>query len=103
MPSFDIMSEVDQPSLRNAVEQANRKIEGRHDFKGTSAKIEHAEKLLTLYGDSDFQLVETLAERCAALLITEFGATGVRLKLAKPGAFEGADTVGVVIERGHFA
>ena len=56
MPSFDIMSEVDQPSLRNAVEQANRKIEGRHDFKGTSAKIEHAEKLLTLYGDSDFQL-----------------------------------------------
>lgn len=56
MPSFDIMSEVDQPSLRNAVEQANRKIDGRHDFKGTSAKIEHAEKLLTLYGDSDFQL-----------------------------------------------
>ena len=56
MPSFDIMSEVDQPALRNAVEQANRKIEGRHDFKGTSAKIEHAEKLLTLWGDSDFQL-----------------------------------------------
>ena len=56
MPSFDIMSEVDEPALRNAVEQANRKVDGRHDFKGTSAKIEHAEKLLTLYGDSDFQL-----------------------------------------------
>ena len=56
MPSFDILSEVDQPALRNAVEQANRKVDGRHDFKGTSAKIELAEKLLTLYGDSDFQL-----------------------------------------------
>ena len=56
MPSFDIMSEVDQPALRNAVEQANRKVDGRHDFKGSSAKIEHADKLLTLYGDSDFQL-----------------------------------------------
>ena len=56
MPSFDIMSEVDQPALRNAVEQANRKVDGRHDFKGSSARIEHTEKLLTLYGDSDFQL-----------------------------------------------
>ena len=35
MPSFDILSEVDQPALRNAVEQANRKVDGRHDFKGT--------------------------------------------------------------------
>ncbi|MEF9977967.1 MAG: dihydroneopterin aldolase [Thermomonas sp.] len=59
-------------------------------------------RLVEFAGDSDFQLVETLAERCAALLITEFGATGVRLKLAKPGAFEGADTVGVVIERGSW-
>ena len=58
MPSFDIMSEVDQPSLRNAVEQANRKIEGRHDFKGTSAKVElnEKDKLITLFADSDFQL-----------------------------------------------
>jgi len=56
MPSFDISSEVDQAALRNAVEQANRKVAGRHDFKGTSANIELAEKLITLYGDSDFQL-----------------------------------------------
>ena len=61
MPSFDILSEVDQPALRNAVEQANRKVDGRHDFKGTSAAIALAEtgakaRELTLTADSDFQL-----------------------------------------------
>ena len=56
MPSFDIMSEVDQPALRNAVEQANRKVTGRHDFKGTSAGIELKDKEITLFGDADFQL-----------------------------------------------
>ena len=60
-------------------------------------------RLVEFAGESSFQLVETLAECCAALLLAEFGATGVRLKLAKPGAFEGADTVGVLIERGEFA
>lgn len=56
MPSFDIMSEVDLPSLRNAVDVANRKITGRYDFKGTDARVEQSDKLLTLFGDSDFQL-----------------------------------------------
>ncbi|MCK9985576.1 MAG: cyclic-di-GMP-binding protein [Azoarcus sp.] len=56
MPSFDIMSEVDQPSLKNAVDVANSKIGGRHDFKGTSAKLELGDKLITMFGDTDFQL-----------------------------------------------
>lgn len=56
MPSFDIMSEVDQPSLKNAVDVANSKIAGRHDFKGTSAKLELGDKLITMFGDTDFQL-----------------------------------------------
>lgn len=60
-------------------------------------------RLLEFIGQSSFNLVETLAEQCAALVLGEFGALGVRLKLSKPGAFEGADTVGVVIERGSFA
>ena len=50
-----------------------------------------------------FNLVETLAERCAALVLEEFGADGVRLKLSKPGAVQAASTVGVAIERGNFA
>ena len=61
-----------------------------------------AMRLVEFASESSFQLVETLAERCAALLLAEFGATGVRLKLTKPGAFEGADSVGVVIERGSW-
>jgi len=56
MPSFDILSEVDMVALRNAVDVANRKIGNRYDFKGTDARVECNDKLLTLYGDSDFQL-----------------------------------------------
>lgn len=87
-------------------------IEMRFDTRVAAASDQLAEaldyhavsmRLVEFAGESSFQLVETLAERCAALLLSEFGATGVRLKLAKPGAFEGADTVGVVIERGNFA
>ncbi|MDR2014363.1 MAG: YajQ family cyclic di-GMP-binding protein [Azoarcus sp.] len=56
MPSFDILSEVDLVALRNAIDMANRKIGNRYDFKGTDARVEQNDKLLTLYGDSDFQL-----------------------------------------------
>ncbi len=58
MPSFDFSSEVDMVALKNAVDVTAKKIIGRHDFKGTSAKVELSEKdkLITLYGDSDFQL-----------------------------------------------
>ena len=48
---------------------------------------------------SEFGLVETLAERCAELLLAEFPIARVRLKLSKPGAVRGARNVGVVIER----
>ncbi len=61
MPSFDITSEVDMVALRNAVEGTNRKISGRYDFKGSDARVEQSEKLLTLFGDNDFQLEQMLA------------------------------------------
>ena len=48
MPSFDIISEVNQVELRNAIEQANKEISTRFDFKGSDARIEHKEKELTL-------------------------------------------------------
>jgi uncharacterized protein YajQ (UPF0234 family) len=50
------MSEVDLVALKNALDMANRKITNRYDFKGTDARVEHNDKLLTLYGDSDFQI-----------------------------------------------
>lgn len=58
MPSFDFSSEVDMVALKNAVDAAGKKIIGRHDFKGTSAKVElnEKDKVITLHADSDFQL-----------------------------------------------
>jgi len=56
MPSFDIVSEVDKQELRNAVDQSNKEIANRFDFKGSDARIEQAEFVLTVYADTDFQL-----------------------------------------------
>src|SRR6185369_15547725 len=58
MPSFDFTSEADMAALKNAIDVAGKKIIGRHDFKGTSAKVElnEKDKLITLWADSDFQL-----------------------------------------------
>lgn len=56
MPSFDIVSKVETAELTNAVDQVSREIGTRYDFKGTSAKIERQDNLVTLYADSEFQL-----------------------------------------------
>ena len=56
MPSFDAVSKVDTAELTNAVDQASREISQRYDFKGSSAAIERAEDVLTVFGDSEFQL-----------------------------------------------
>lgn len=60
MPSFDIVSEVNEVEIRNAVDQANKEVGQRFDFKGTDARIEQAEKVLTLYADTDFQLDQVM-------------------------------------------
>ena len=80
MPSFDITSEVDMVALRNAVEGANRKINGRYDFKGSDARVEQAEKLLTLHADSDFQL-----EQMLAILLPEMTAKKIDVRCLKHG------------------
>ena len=56
MPSFDIVSEVNQVELRNAVEQSNKEIANRFDFKGSDARIEPGEDTLTLFADDEFKL-----------------------------------------------
>ncbi len=58
MPSFDITSEADLVALKNAVDVAGRHIGNRYDFKGTSANAEfnEKEKVITVFGDSEFQL-----------------------------------------------
>ncbi|MHB8424879.1 MAG: YajQ family cyclic di-GMP-binding protein [Gammaproteobacteria bacterium] len=56
MPSFDIVSKVETAELTNALDQVNREIGTRYDFKGSGAKAERQQNLLTLYADSEFQL-----------------------------------------------
>lgn len=56
MPSFDIVSEVNQVEVRNAVDQANKEVSTRFDFKGSDARVEAADKTLTLFADDDFKL-----------------------------------------------
>ncbi|HEX6154704.1 MAG TPA: DUF520 family protein, partial [Burkholderiales bacterium] len=51
MPSFDIVSQVDRQEVKNAVEQTNKEITNRFDFKGSDARVEQAELALTVYAD----------------------------------------------------
>lgn len=60
MPSFDVVSEVDKHELTNAVDQANRELANRFDFRGTDAKVTQSDKVLTMHADSDFQLDQLL-------------------------------------------
>lgn len=60
MPSFDIVSEVDLHEVTNAVDQANRELTTRFDFKGTSAKFEFNDSIIKLTADADFQLKQML-------------------------------------------
>ncbi len=56
MPSFDVVSEIDHHELTNAVDQANREIGNRFDFKGSDAKVEQVSDGLMLEAENDFQL-----------------------------------------------
>lgn len=56
MPSFDVVSEANMVEVKNALEQANKEISTRFDFKGSDARVEQKERDLTAFADSDFQL-----------------------------------------------
>ncbi|AZG09699.1 MAG: YajQ family cyclic di-GMP-binding protein [Bordetella sp. SCN 67-23] len=56
MPTFDVVCKPNLVELRNAVEQTNKEITTRFDFKGSDARVEQTDKELTAYADSDFQL-----------------------------------------------
>ncbi|NJM32673.1 MAG: YajQ family cyclic di-GMP-binding protein [Limnobacter sp.] len=68
MPSFDVVCKPDLIELRNAVDQANKEIANRFDFKGSDARIEHTEGGLWIYADDDFkldQVADVLRSKCA--------------------------------------
>ncbi|MFM9972003.1 MAG: YajQ family cyclic di-GMP-binding protein [Burkholderiales bacterium] len=82
MPSFDITSDVNKVELKNAVDQANKEIQTRFDFKGSDSKIEQNELVLTLYADDDFklrQVMDLLQTKCA-----KRGVDTRALELKKP-------------------
>jgi uncharacterized protein YajQ (UPF0234 family) len=82
MPSFDIVCEANLVEVKNAVEQANKEIANRFDFKGSDARIEQAERELTVFADDDFKLGQV-----RDVLSAKFAKRGVDarfLTLGKP-------------------
>ena len=82
MPSFDIVSEVNQVEVRNAIDQANKEISTRFDFKGSDARVEYDGKALTLFADDDFKVrqvtdivVARLAKRQVDVRSLKYGDT----------------------------
>ncbi len=97
---YDWERRIRQP-LRLDVEMDfdNRRPAASDDIADTLDYKAVSKRLIAFVSQSEFGLVESLAERCAELVLREFGVARVRLKLAKPGAVRGAACVGVVIER----
>ena len=68
MPSFDVVSEIDHHELNNAIDQANREVTTRFDFKGTGSNFELAELVITMNTESDFQLQQMYDILCNKLV-----------------------------------
>ena len=73
---------------------ASDEVEDTLNYKKVAKRVQQ------FVGESSFQLVETLAERIAAIIRDEFGVAWVRVRVHKPGAIRGSKDVGVEIERG---
>jgi hypothetical protein len=80
MPSFDIVSEINIHELTNAVDQANKEVITRYDFKGTDSKYEYSEGIISMQSGSDFQLNQMLD-----ILQTKFVKRGLDLNFLEKG------------------
>src|SRR2546429_7405497 len=83
MPSFDIISEVNKVELKNAVDQTNKEITNRFDFKGSDARVEQAELVLTVYADDEFKLGQVID-----VLRARLAKRSVDVRTLEPGAIE---------------
>lgn len=83
MPSFDVVSEVDLVEVRNALEQANKEISTRYDFKGSDARIEQSDKVLTAFADAEFQL-----DQVKDILIAKLAKRNVDVRCLDYGKLE---------------
>ena len=83
MPSFDIVSQVNQQEVKNAVEQTNKEISNRYDFKGSDARVEHDELALTVYADDQFKLGQVMD-----VLRARLAKRSVDVRCLEPAAVE---------------
>ncbi len=90
MPSFDIVSEIDQHELGNAIDQTNREISTRFDFKDADAQVEKTEQSLTLHAQTEFQiqqildvLYKKLAKRGIDIIAFEAGQPEIQNRRAR--------------------
>jgi uncharacterized protein YajQ (UPF0234 family) len=90
MPSFDVVSKSDQHEVANAVDQTNREIGTRFDFRGSDARVELAKNTITLVAPSDFQLKQLdeilrnkLAKRNVDVRALEYKDAEVKLNEAR--------------------
>jgi uncharacterized protein YajQ (UPF0234 family) len=83
MPSFDIVSEVNQVEVRNAVDQCNKEVSNRFDFKGSDARVEIGEQLLTVFADDEFKLGQV-----RDVLTGKLSKRGVDVRCLDPGSIE---------------
>ncbi len=81
MPSFDIVSELDHHELTNAIDQANREVATRYDFKGSDSSFSFKDDIITLNSQSDFQVKQMMD-----ILQSKMVKRGIDLKFLDPGA-----------------
>lgn len=95
MPSFDVVLEADMVEVKNGVDQANKEISTRFDFKGSDARVEQKERDLTAYADSEFQL-----NQVRDVLIGRLTKRSVDVRFLDDGKIEkiGGDKVKQVIK-----
>ena len=83
MPSFDIVSQVDQQEVKNAVDQTNKEITNRFDFKGSDARVEQEKLELAVYADDEFKLGQV-----TDVLRARLAKRTVDVRCLEPGAVE---------------
>jgi uncharacterized protein YajQ (UPF0234 family) len=83
LPSFDIVSEVNQQEVKNALDQANKEISNRFDFKGSDARIEQKELELTVFADDEFKLGQVMD-----VLRNRLAKRNVDVRSLEPGTVE---------------
>ncbi|MFA7620159.1 MAG: YajQ family cyclic di-GMP-binding protein [Thiohalomonadaceae bacterium] len=83
MPSFDIVSEVNEHELTNAIDQTNRDVSGRFDFKGSDAKVEREKDALVLHAQNEFQI-----KQMKDILHQRLAKRGIDIQALEEGALE---------------